>query len=367
MKKNHYKDFFMKVLNLNTIKNKLFELSSLEIFVLSILICLIFYLIEGLLGIDRFYHPDSAHYLSNYQSYELKDYISNPLKIFSLTYYHITNLFNDNYHLLILLNFILYSYANVMIYQKIFKKYFNAINNIKLFFLFYLFFLDPYRLHLACHVLKETLLIFLMILIILSNMKSIKILSIVFLESVRQNAWIYLIIFFTYSNIKKIFTIKIFLIVSIVLFLVLISFFLFDQNFFNSIQTEYNNFINMIKNYDKKQMPVRSFDHVTQFKNFEFPIGFILKNITWPFMLVSGFFIFFVSSFLFKFLGIIIVINNLIVFLITKKTYISVGLLIILIMISVYSSSYTAMFRYSYIALYASIVYFFSNFNLKKL
>ena len=56
----------------------------------------------------------------------------------------------------------------------------------------------------------------------------------------------------------------------------------------------------MESEYNKK-FPIRSYDHVNQFKEFGFPVGFILKNITWPIFLISGLFIFFVSFLFFIF------------------------------------------------------------------
>ena len=132
------------------------------------------------------------------------------------------------------------------------------------------------------------------------------------------------------------------------------------------IQNIFNFTINILKEYDNKEMPIRSYDHVNQFKNYEFPLGFILKNITWPIMQVSGLFIFFVSSILFKFLGAIIIINNFLIYMLTKNTHISLGLLIILLSISVYTTNYTAMFRYSYVAIYMSIIYFFFQIDEKS-
>ena len=364
----------MSILKFDHIKSNFYKFNSYQIFFLSILICILFYSLEGIVGVDRFYHPDSAHYLTKYENYNLESYIKNPLKIFSLTYYHITNLFGDNYYLLILLNFILYSLSNVFIYQKVFKRYFDVLSNLKLVFLFYLLFLDPYRLHLASHILKETFLIFFMIILVLSNIKIIKILSVLILETFRPNSWIYALIFFKYSNlikfiktIKKIFEIKlIYQILAPIILLLIVFFIIKDQFFYDLIETEFEKFIKKIKYFDNKQMPLRTFDQVAQFKDFDFPVGFILKNISWPIILLSGFFTFFVSSILFKFLGIIIIINNVLVYKISKKSFISLGLIIILLMISVYTSSYTAMFRYSYIALYSSLVYFFLKLDLKN-
>jgi hypothetical protein len=143
-------------------------------------------------------------------------------------------------------------------------------------------------------------------------------------------------------------------------------FFIKAQFFYDFIQSEIENIIVIMQNFDNRQMPLRPYDNVIQFKEFDFPIGFILKNITWPLILFSGFFIFFVSSIFFKILGIIIIINNLLVYIIAKKTFISLGLIIILLMISAYTSSFTAMYRYSYIALYTSLIYFFLKLDLNN-
>ena len=356
----------MNFLTFEKIKKIFYELSSIQIFILSLLICVSFYFTEGLIGIDRFYHPDSKFYLEKYQKFELISYLNNPFKIFKIDYLVITSLFKNNYYLLISLNFILYSLTNVFIYRKVFIRHFYQLNNLKLFFLFYLLFLDPYRLHLASHILKETLLIFFMIVIILSNIKIIKLISLLFLEAVRTKAFMYVLILVTYSNIKKYLELKKVLIIIIIFILLLIAYFVLDQNAYNLMQEEYKKFISRMSHYYNRLMPLREYDHITLFKDHGFPIGFILKNITWPLMLVSGFFIFFVSSYLFKFLAIIILLNNIFIYLITKKTYISLGLMIILILISIYSSSYTAYFRYSYIALYSSVIYFFFNLELKK-
>jgi len=353
----------MNLYHLVNIRNKFYELNSSKVFILSFLICVIFYFIEGFVGVDRYYHPDSVHYLSKYYDFSLKNYISKPSRIFTGFYYHVTNLFNDNYYFLILLNFILYSITNVFIYQKVFKKYFCTYDNLKLVFLFYILFLDPYRLHLASHILKETFLIFFMILIVLSNLKIIKILSIIIMDSIRPNSWIYILIFLTYSNIIKIIKPKIIYIILGVFILFIIIYFLLELNTIYFIQEVYESFINKMQYFYNRKMPIRSYDYVYQFKDFGFPLGFILKIIIWPLLLVSGFFIFFVSSILFKFLGIVIVLNNILIYLLTKKTFVSFGLIIVLIMISIYTSSYTAMFRYSYIAVYTSVIYFFYKYQ----
>ncbi len=356
----------MNFLKLNDTKKFFFELNSFQIFILSFLICLIFYMAEGLLGIDRFYHPDSKYYLKNMHNVKFHKFLDNPIILTHKGYHIVTNFLNNNYYLIILVNFILYSLTNVLIYQKIFKKYFNIYSNIKLIFLFYLLFLDPYRLHLASHILKETFLIFIIIVIVTSNLKIIKLIFILLLEVFRKYSWIYLLIFFTYSNLKKFLKLKIFYKTSIVLIISFLVLILMDQNIYKLIYNEFEKIINFMKLRFEKEMPLRSYDHVIQFRDHGFPTGFILKTLSWTIMLISGFFMFFVSSLMFKFLGIIILFNNLLIYFITKRSFISIGLIIILLMLSIYTSSYTSMFRYSYIAIYSSIIYFFLNLNFKN-
>ena len=351
--------------NFTSIRNITSKLNSYQIFILSFLICLGFYSMEWLIGIDRFYHPDSLHYLSNYQDFN--EYIKKPsLLLQEGGYYIVTNLLGDNYFLLILLNFTLYSLTNILIYQKIFKKFFNRFNDIKLLLLFYILFLDPYRLHLASHVLKETFIILFMTMIIITNIKLIKILGIFFLDIFRNNSWIYLLVFLTQKNIKRIFDLKYinFKNIFLILFVCMIIFhLLYGLNISYLIENSKQFIISKAKHYHYMEMPLRPYDNLINFKEQGFPLGFILKNICWPILLISGFFLFFVSD-LFKLLGLIIILNHFIIFVITKKTFISLGLIIILIMISIYTSSFTAMFRYSYVALYSSIIYFFLNLNI---
>ena len=355
----------MNFMKANTIRHYVYNFNSLQVFALSFIICISFYMTEGVLGIDRLYHPDSSYYLKPISLYSLERYLSEPALLFHKGYLVISKIMSNNYYLLILLNFVLYSFTNVIIFNVVFKKYFSILSNTKLLLLSYLFFFDPYRLHLASHVLKETILIFIIIVIILSNLKILKLFFVFLLEVFRSNSWIYLFIFITYSKIKNIFNKKIILI-SIIISVLLLFLLLVLTKTAQDLAIDFLEFnIKKIKQFDSNQMPLRTYDHVYQFKNFDFPVGFILKNITWPIMLLSGFFMFFVSSVLFKFLGIIILLNNFFIYIITKKTYITLGLMIILFMISVYTTSYTAMYRYSYIAIYASVIYFFLHFDHK--
>ncbi len=358
--------------NINGLRKILCNINSTQIFILSLFICVLFYAFEGLIGIDRFYHPDSSYYLKPTRIISFDQFIDNPKILIHRGYFILTHLLYDNYYFIILFNFILYSLTNVLIYQRIYKKYFIVLDNFRLFLLFYLFFLDPYRLHLSSHILKETCIIFIIIMLITSNSRIIKILSILLLEIFRKNSWVYLILFLTYSNlkkivlflnIKKIFKTKAMYYTSTIILIFIISFVLLSQIDQNTFNYTYN----FMEAQYNKVFPMRPYDEVNQFKDFGFPLGFILKSITWPILLISGLFFLFVSSALFKILGFIMIINHLFVYLVTKKTYISFGLLIILLMLCIYTSSFTSFYRYSYIAIYSSLIYFFLNFEIDKI
>jgi len=187
---------------INLYKKKFFYQNNVFFFSVSFLICVIFYSLEGLIKIDRFYHPDSYHYLHfndlGLFSINLKNVLGNG-------YYITSFLLKYNYFGLIIINFILYSLTNLLIYKFIFKRYIFNLKNKKLYCLFFLLFLDPYRIHLACHVLKETFLIFIMVLIITLNIKLVKILMLFFLEIFRAGSIIYIFIFFKFSHLKIIF------------------------------------------------------------------------------------------------------------------------------------------------------------------
>ena len=353
-------------------KNSLSNLSVSKIFFLSLIICILFYFLEGILGINRLYHPDSIHYMQQ-NNENVRDFLdiifSSPLSILSTGYYYISKLLNHNYFLLIGLNFIFYSLTNIFIYEKIIKTFCKNHSVSKSLVLFYLLFLDPYRLHLACHVLKETIYIFIFITLIIFNYKFLRLFLVVLLEFFRANSFFYLLIFIRYFYLKKkilflfskknSYDIKYLITKILLLFFALLLFLAYG--FGELIYSFFNEILLKVKELHFRDMPQRDYDKILNFQSFDFFLGFILKNILWPLGLLSGTFIFFTNSFLFKILGICIFLNHCLVYFLTKKTFVSLGLFSIILLISMYTSSYTSMFRYSYVGLYFGLVYFFLN------
>ena len=110
-------------------------------------------------------------------------------------------------------------------------------------------------------------------------------------------------------------------------------------------------------------MTGRDYDNIPNFQNVNFPLAILYKIILWPILIFSGFFLFFTDSSMFKTLGFMMIYFNLVIFYLTKKSYLSIGLVILLILISLYSTTFTSYFRYSYVAIYCSIVFFLNNLS----
>ena len=356
------------------LKRNLLKFNNYNIFVISLIICSIFLYLERFIGIDHNYHPDSIHYLTNHLHFNsiTERLFENPKSILSTGYYHISRALDYNYSYLIGLNFILYSLTNSMIFNLIFKNQLNHLNNSKFFLLFTVLFLDPYRLHLASHVLKETILIFLIISFLYYKNIFLRIIILVSSIVMKKNIIFYFFIFFSYEKLKKNFFTKkinkfITLIFSI-LFIFIFFNFKFISFFDGGIETMFDFFsdtsgglIETLKFWHYRDMTGREYENIPNFQNIDFPIAIFLKILLWPFMIISGLFFFFTSSLLFKFLALMMIYFNIVTYYISKKTYISLGLLILLMLIALYSTTYTSYFRYSYVAIYCSITIFFKN------
>ena len=65
-------------------------------------------------------------------------------------------------------------------------------------------------------------------------------------------------------------------------------------------------------------MTGREYDNIPNFQNISFPLGLILKIITWPILIFSGFFLFF-TIFFFQSLGLMMIYFNIGIYYRNKK------------------------------------------------
>lgn len=354
-------------------KSLLHKLNNSLIFLLSLVACAFFYGAEGILGIDRFYHPDSLYYLSDDHDV-IKPFFetikSKPLDIFPWGYVYFSNIFGRDYTSLIIVNFIIYSITNVLIYHYILKRLLKEVTITQGLLIIYLLFFDPYRMHLVCHILKETLLIFFLVFFIFYKNIVIRFIVLFLLEYFRRYSVIYLLVFIFFKDIKKVFlklynkinNLKAYLFfgVSIIFVLMIVTI------NFSLIENLFNKFLTYLAFLHGRPMPIREYDMISNFQSLPFYQGFIIKNLAWPLMMVTGFFGFFTKSILFQILGFFIFINHLIIYYVTKKSFLNFGLILIFILLSMYTTSYTAMYRYCYVSIFIGIVYFFYNLKVNE-
>ncbi len=353
------------------LKKNLFEINNYKIFFISIVISILFFYFERLIGIDKFYHPDSLYYLTKHEMYT--SFVAEPKRILFTGYHYVARILNYNYLNLIVLNFTLFGLTNILVYNLVLKKYLLSLNKFQIFLLSTILFFDPYRLHFAGHVLKETILIFLILSFLYFKNFLIKTIFLFLSIFVKKNIIFYYLIFYADDFVKK-FLLGKKKIIFIYTPILLITFtFLFFYNFnisggeyfslFNYFFGSNANFLETLEIWHYRDMTGREYDNIPNFQNVSFPLAIIFKIIVWPILIFSGFFLFFTDSFLFKTLGFMMIYFNICIYYISKKTYLSIGLLVLLILISLYSTTFTSYFRYSYVAIYCSIIFFLNNFS----
>jgi len=343
--------FMSKILLLNRKK------ISFIIFLMSIGVCLALYQIEIFLNKTN-YHPDSYTYLTpklEYIEYFTTFSIKNLFFIFyyHLGYYLISYIVNYQELILISFNIFLYSITNVLIFIffiPFLKKKFHLL-------LLLLVLFTPFRTHLAIHVLKETILIFLLFLpIYFLSIRSLFVISLLgfFFRSVFL---LYLFIFFdlkkikelfflSYSNIKKIF----FLILFFIILYFFLSFYFLHGSFIIELLNIYNDWGNSF-------MGGREYDNIPNF-------GVYFRALLWPILFLFGGFIFFSKSYLFHILAIEIIILHFITYIFCRKIIINLSLVFLLILIASYTTSFTSFFRYCYLPFFISCLV--TIFKLKK-
>lgn len=182
-------------------------------------------------------------------------------------YYIIIDLLNQNISLVITYNIVLFSITNILlakIHWNLFPSQKKSINLLLL-----LLILNPYRIHLATTLLKDTTIIFLLV-FFLSKFK-FSWLALPALYLVRVGSLIYVPPFF--PKIKLIYVILIFII-----FLLLAEFMF---NIFNIIDAaSYGNLV------------FRDFDTVPTFQEYGY-VGSILRFFLWPLIAITGTFVIF--------------------------------------------------------------------------
>lgn len=137
---------------------------GISVFLCSALVAALVFGVERLAGISHGFHPDSLFYIDNFYLYQRPGW--GALLNFNNMYYEVVGLFNGNVGWLVALNIVVFSLTNVII-ARLFGVRLPTVSLYALLIMFL-----PYRLHLASHVLKDTMIIGLTVLTFFGTFKA---------------------------------------------------------------------------------------------------------------------------------------------------------------------------------------------------
>ena len=300
-------------------------------------------LLERSLGINWDYHVDAKTYGENSKIITEGIIENGPIKLIGNSYYFIVSrIFNQNVFALTIFNLVIYAITNVLIFDflRIKLNSFFVGKLSSLILLLYLF--NPYRLHLGTTILKETPITFLITLLFYPTIFS----SIIFflLVCLRTAGGIYALAFLQKNKLY--------------LFIVLMAFAVI-------VVPELQNLVgDRIELTNEVNIRARAADTIPNWQDLGY-IGAILRGIIWPFLALTGIFIFIApSGFLFP-LAIGPLLNILVVFNL-KRSFLpfTIGLYLSISLIAITAPGFFAFIRYSYPLI--SLAPLFVGYEIKK-
>jgi hypothetical protein len=227
-------------------------------------VLLSFLISSALLGIERSvgigwdFHPDSVHYATSSEEAFLS-IVENWIGLFNSGYYVLSYFLGQSVVAITLMNMALFALTNGFIYKTIKDQSTYYVST----YLLLLLLLNPYRIHLSTTMLKDTLIIFLVILLVRSSLVT-SALSFLALFILRIASPIYLIILIPRRFI---------------FYVVLVGLILMGV-FWDSV-------LDRILEFNKQEMQFRDFDRIPNFQEMGF-WGSILRGITWSLLALSG-------------------------------------------------------------------------------
>jgi hypothetical protein len=286
------------------------------IFILSIAASITALFVERLVGIDYDFHIHSKTYLVDSDAMMSK-FFFNPWLAFFNSYYLIVVLLNKSVYLLIALNIFLYSLTNVILY-----KTFRDYSRTRLaYFLLIAYLLNPYRLHLSIHILKDTILIFLLVIPFVTSR--------------------YLILASNFISFRGLIYIPAYLNFKQSIYLIYIIFILIYYHFLGLTGPW-----EWINNNINSNFQFNAYDRVPNFAEYGL-LGAILRAATWPFLFLSGGFFILSPSPLFLPLLIGQLCSQFFCFQLFRRPLISLGAFLVLAFFALMINGFTTYFRYA--------------------
>jgi hypothetical protein len=225
--------------------------------------------IERAIGIAWDYHPDAVTYVTLSSKF-IAEIVEPPLFIFNRIHFALMYGLGESVVAMTALNMLVLAFTNVLIFHALKDRI--SQQSAWVLVLFLVFLLNPYRLHLATTVLKDTLIIFCLALVLTQRAWWAWVLPLLM--------WRVAALFYLSTVLPKRWLIAAGLAVLVMLAVNLPVVLEFAQG------------------TNTTNMRFRSYDDVPNFADLGL-VGTVLRMLVWPLMSVTGVFVFFSSSWLF--------------------------------------------------------------------
>ena len=286
--------------------------------VLSFFTSALFLAAERAVGLGWDFHPDSLTYATT-SDVAFFSIVDNWSEIFNNGYYVLAYLLGQSVIAITLMNMLVFAFTNGLIFKAVKRKSHFHITAALLLLLF----LNPYRLHLSTTMLKDTLIIFFMVLLV-SSTNTIRVVSLVSMVLLRIASPVYFII----------------LIPRRFIFYITLAFALLATFYWDPV-------VGRILEFNEQDMQLRGFDTIPTFKEFGLS-GSIVRGIVWSFLSLSGTFALVSPSLEFAPVAIGSIMTLVFVKKVTGSFKVPLQILVVTSIFGVMVTGFTAYIRYIY-------------------
>lgn len=292
---------------------------TISVVLVSLLFCLLALGLERFVGIDWDFHPDAATYVTEYVYVTHAGWYGLPNQM----YFYIASLVSGSSGALIALNIGAYCLTNAVI-ASFFSRYARQfdIRGFKYVALLTLLLFAPYRIHLAVHGLKDTLIIACLFIVVIGGRGAIA-------------AWFPLLLLRIYAALYALVLVpRRYLIPATLLGLVSVGLYELELTAFLLSRNEID-------------MGGRGFDQVPSFTELGLA-GTVLRALLWPLLALSGLFVILSPTIAYAPLAVDVLVSRLWCKRTTGDFGVSLGLLLCLFVIALSVNTFTAYIRYCY-------------------
>ena len=293
---------------------------NIHIFTLSLVAALATLIFERAIGIEWDFHPDAITYAMT--SHEISQNIMGGglSSAINNSYYFICSLLGQSILAIIAMNMIFFALANLVILKLHIK--FTGDVDLHKYSLLLLLILNPYRLHLATTMLKDTLIIFL---------------ALISLMGFRN--WILSFMAMPFLRVIGVFYYGVLLpraIFAVGVFCAICIFFIFNERV-----------VGLMLEFNANQMQFREFDSVPSFQDSGL-IGIAIRYVVWPILALTASFSLFGLSVPFLAVAMGVVMFNIYTFSLVGRSIFTWKIFLLMGVFAILVTGYGSYIRYVY-------------------